>query len=130
MGHCQVLTGHFRLSIDGEAFFLAEGLAPLNLGSTVTRPVDHIHEVARQIALGRVLERDIEVGRDAEHVHQRPQGKAAAGVGFEAEIDAHAFGARGERLGVDRRKVGGAEIAGQLVVEIHGALWSESGPRG
>ena len=51
-----------------------------------------------------------------------PACKAAAGVGFETEIDLHAFGARRERLRMDGGEVGGAEIAAQLVVEVHGGL--------
>ncbi len=43
-----------------------------SLAAIFCRSFDHIHEVARQIALALILERHIEVGRDAEHVHQRP----------------------------------------------------------
>ena len=90
---------------------------------TFARFIHHIHEIACRVAFALILKRDVKVRRDAEHVHQRPQREAAAGVGFEAEIDAHAFGARGVRLGMDRRDVGGAEIAAELVVEIHGGVF-------
>ena len=48
---------------------------------------DQVHEVARRVAIGGLGKGDVEVGRAAQRVEQRPQGEALIAVGGEAEID-------------------------------------------
>ncbi len=67
--------------------------------SVVRGARDHVHEIARRLAVGFLLEGNIQIGCDAEHVHQRPQRETALAVGFQPEIDAHPLGPGGERLG-------------------------------
>ena len=49
----------------------------------------------------------------------RPEREASAPVLLQSEIDLHALDAGGKRLGGQSGEVGGAEIAAQLVVEVH-----------
>ena len=85
-------------------------------------PCRQIHEIPRRLAILLALERDVEIGRGAEHVEQRPEREAAAAVLREAEVDLHMLDPRLERLGAKRGEIGGAEIAAELVVEVHSSL--------
>ena len=78
-----------------------------------------IHEVAGRLAVGFILESDIEIRRRAEHVKKRPEREAAAAVALQPEIDLHPFDPRCQSLAGNRGDVGGSEIAPDLIVEIH-----------
>lgn len=94
----------------------------------VTRPlflvdrlhsISHVHGVARRVPIRRILESNIQIGRGIEHVHQRPQSKATRSVPLEAKIDPHVLDTRGECLRGNSGQVVSAEIAAQLVVQVH-----------
>ena len=58
-------------------------------------------------------------------IEHRPQGKTPPAILFQAKIHLHMLDAGREHLGLYRRQIGGAEIALELVIEIHEeGLWA------
>ena len=90
-------------------------------------PIRHVHEIARRLTILFGLERRLEIGRDVQQVHQRPDGEAAAAVLFEAQLQAEPVGARGKLLLIELGELVGAEEADQKLVEIHTLLFSLEG---
>ena len=69
----------------------------------------------------------------AEHIEHRPESETPPAILFQTEVDSHMLDARGHRLRLDRARVGGAEIALQLIIKIHDqGLWAAAmlGKRG
>jgi hypothetical protein len=80
-----------------------------------------LHEIARGIPIPRVLEGHIEVGRHAQHVHERPQGKASIPVLLQSKVNEQTLGSGREssrRHGLD---IACTEIPPELIVEFH--IW-------
>ena len=94
--------------------------SPRDAASFVLCAVDHVHEIACRIAVGRVGKGDFQIGSCAQHIEQRPQREAAARMRLQRQINAHPLSPRRQRRGRNRAHVAGAEIAKELVVEIHG----------
>ena len=71
---------------------------------------------ARGIAIGFILEGDIQIRRRAQHVEQRPQGEAPGTVGLQPEGHLHPLDPGRHALGWYAGKVVGAEIMAKLIV--------------
>src|SRR3546814_2791467 len=58
-------------------------------------------------------------------MHQRPQRETPPAIRLQPEIDPHPLGPRFDGGGSQRGQIGGAEIAEELIVEIHGPMLAE-----
>jgi hypothetical protein len=87
-------------------------------GSAFPRARQQIHEIARHFAIVVFLERQFQVRSTTEHMHERPHGKAAAAILLKAKLNSQPLLPALQRRGSDRAKIGGAEVAEKLVVEV------------
>src|SRR6476646_6572808 len=82
---------------------------------------EQIHEVAGCVALAGILKHGIEIRRRAQRIEKRPKGKTFAAIRGKSKVDDHSFDARLQGRWRNRAKIGGPEIAADLIVEIHAA---------
>ncbi|SMF67776.1 para-nitrobenzyl esterase [Allosphingosinicella indica] len=93
---------------------------------SILRAGGEVHEVARGVAIGRVGEGDVEIGRLAEHEEHSPKREAAAAITLQPEIDPHPLDSCRQRRRRHPGEIRRAKIFAELIVEIHGRPSSPS----
>lgn len=89
---------------------------------SVARSLNEIHKIPRRVPVCLRVKYDAQIRGRSEHMQQGPESEPLATVFGQAELDLHVLDAGIQSFRRDCRQIGNAEVAADLLIEIHEGL--------